>query len=144
MKKIISKNIFIGSGVINVAEENISINRLKEEIEKKYRLKVMKESTTYIKCKILRVFSIFGFLGESAMFPNPTLTIKLDNKMNKEFITINFFWPDYYFIMIAALISGIISMTFILPIFIIISFGILDFVHTEYVYSRIWKILLNK
>jgi hypothetical protein len=143
MKKLISKNIFIGNGIINVVEENISINLLKEEIEKKYRLKVMKESSTYIKCKILRVFSIFGFLGESSIFPNPTLTIKLDKKLNKELLTINFFWPDYYYIMITALISGIISMTFILPIFVLLSFGILDFVHSEYVYIRIWKILLH-
>ena len=143
MKKLISKNIFCGNGVINVDEENISISFLKEEIEKRYRLKVIKESSTYFKCKILRVFSIFGFLGESAIFPNPTLTIKLDNKLNKDLLTINFFWPDYYYIMIVALISGIISMTFILPIFVLLFFGILDFAHSEYISLRIWKILLH-
>ena len=143
MKKLISKNIFIGNGVINVVEENISISHLKEEIEKRYRLKVMKESSTYLKCKILRMFSIFGFLGESAIFPNPTLTIKLDKILNKDLLTINFFWPDYYYIMIVALISGIISMTFILPIFVLLFFGIQAFVLSEYVSLRIWKILLH-
>ena len=143
MKKIISKNIIIGNGVINVVEENVSISLLKEEIGKKYRLKVIKESSTYFKCKILRVFSIFGFLGESSIFPNPTLTIQLDKKLNKDLLIINFFWPDYYYIMAVALISGIISMTFILPVFVLLFFGIPDFVHSEYVSLRIWKKLLH-
>ena len=143
MKKLISKNIFCGNGVINVDEENISISFLKEEIEKRYRLKVIKESSTYFKCKILRVFSIFGFLGESAIFPNPTLTIKLDKKLNKDLLIINFLWSDYFYIMLLALFLGIISMSFIPPIFILLFLGILAFVHSKYVSLKIWKVLLH-
>jgi hypothetical protein len=143
MKKLISKNIFIGNGVINVADENISINLLKKEIEKRYRLRVIEESSTYLKCKILRVFSIWSFSLVAAGFPSPTLTIKLDKKLNKDLLIINFFWSDYFYIMLLASFFGIITMSFILPIFILLFLGIFAFVNSKYVSLRIWKVLLH-
>jgi hypothetical protein len=143
MKKLISKNIFIGNGVINIVEENISISLLKKEIEKRYRLRVIEESSTYLKCKILRVFTIWIFSAVGAGFPNPTLTIKLDKKLNKDLLIINFLWSDYFYIMLLALFLGIISMSFIPPIFILLFLGILAFVHSKYVSLKIWKVLLH-
>lgn len=134
-KRII--NFITGSASISFDDNFVSVRLIKEAIQKKYRLTVLEETPTHMKCKIIRYARLYAapffFLNATAQFD-----IKKDSHDNT--LIINFFWPDYFLVAAVALAVGI-SKGISLFLLALVFFGGLVFLDTKWVSSRIRKLI---
>lgn len=134
-------NFITGNSPIPLSDKFVSIRLVKEAIEKKYRLAVLEESSTYMKCKIIRYARIYG---APIIFPSATAKFDIKRESDRNTLTINYNWPDYYLVAVAASAAGIISRNIILFLLALVSFGGLVFLDTRWVSSRIRQLISDK
>ena len=135
-----TNNFITGSGSLIYDDNFVSIRLLKEALLKKYRLAILEESATHIKCKIIRYARLYG---APILFPNPTLTLIIKRETEKTIVHYDFQWQEYYLVAFVAVLAGITSRNITLFILVLVFFGSLVFLDTKWVSSRIRKIILN-
>ena len=148
------KEFFTGSGSLAFDERFVSVRIVKDALDRTFKLRILKESTTRIKCKIIRSFRLYG---GPVWWPNATmdLVIKKEGRMTRVYY--DFKWPEYYMVLISSTLVGIFAVTLSIDkplmesvldsgilFFLALSFfGLLVFLDTKYVASRIRRILFN-
>lgn len=138
-KRII--NFITGSAPISLDDKFVSIRLIKEAIQKKYRLTVLEESPTHMKCKIIRYARLYA---APFFFLNATAQFDIKRETDSDTLLINYSWPDYYLVAGIALAAGIISKDIILFLLLLVFFGGLVFLDTKWVSSRIRKLISSK
>lgn len=133
-----TNNFFTGRGSLIYADNFVSIRLLKEALVKKYRLTILEESASHIKCKIIRYARLYG---APILFPNPTLTLIIKKESGKNILYYDFQWPEYYLVAVLSVLAGITSRNIILFLLVFIFFGGFVFLDTKWVSSRIRKII---
>jgi hypothetical protein len=133
-------NLITSSGSLLLDHEFISVRLIKEAVQKKYRLIVLEESPTHMKCKIIRYAR---FYGAPMVFPNPSVQFVIKKQPEGNTLLIDYHWPDYYLLLVLTIAAGIISQDLFYTTFILLLFGIAVFLDTKWVSTRIKKIILN-
>jgi hypothetical protein len=134
-------NFISGSGPIALDDKFVSIRLVKEAVQKKFRLAVLEESSTHMKCKIIRYARLYG---APIFFLNATAEFDIKRESDSNTLIINYYWPDYYLVAVAASAAGIISKNISFFLLALVFFGGLVFLDTKWVTSRIRKLISNK
>ena len=148
------RDFFHGSGQIVLHDKFLSLRLVKETLEKKFRIRVLEESSSHLKCKIVRFTRLYGV---PVFFPNPTLELTFKNENQESTIHYNFTCYDYYLLAIMATMFGSSFMVissepsvigaikeFLFGFMIVLFFyGSLIFLDTKYLLFRIHKALLS-
>lgn len=132
------KEYINGNGTILMDDKFISIRLIKEALERNYRLRIIDESSTHLKAKIIRYARLYG---APILFPNATIDIHIEKEDDKNTLQYWFAWPDYYLVIIGAVIAGIDSRSVVFPLLVLLFGGLLVFLDTKWVSSKINKIL---
>lgn len=97
------------TGEINLGKKFVSLRLLKEALEKENKIKVLEETSTFIRCQVKRTKYNYG----GSAFLCPTIILKFETHNHDTKIVYDFFWPDYYitaFIVFAFTIGSIVSI----------------------------------
>lgn len=97
------------TGEINLGEKFVSLRLLKEALEKENKIKVLQETSTFIRCQVKRTKYNYG----GSAFLCPTIILKVETHNHDTIIIYDFFWPDYY---ITAFIVLVFTIGSIVPI----------------------------
>lgn len=96
------------TGVLNLGENFVSADLIKEKIEKFNKISVIEEKSDYIKIKVYRIGRIFGgpWLG-----PYPIISFKINRNGNNTSLFYEYSWPEYYMAGFGSIALGIIAST---------------------------------
>ncbi len=130
-------NFITGSGSIAFDDQFVSIRLIEEAIRKKYRLAILEESPTHMKCKLIRYARLYA---APFIFLNATAQFDIKKDKNDNTLIIKFSWPEYYLVAAVALAVGI-SKGVTLFLVALGFFGGLVFLDTTWVSSRIRKLV---
>ena len=144
------RDFFHGSGKITFKNQFLSLRLIKEKLEKKFTIRILEESSSGFKCKVVRLWRLYGF---PVFFPNPTLEISFKNENQESTIYYIVTCYDYYIVAISALLLLILfpkGATLIeaikerLPLSLIwlLFYGTLVFIDTKY-FETVVKYIVN-
>ena len=145
------RNFLHGCGEIDLKGGFTSPRLVTETLKRSFRIRVLEESPSHVKCKIYRFVRLYGFV----LFPNPTLDI--DWRRGAEGFIIEYCLTCYDYYVVAALtfIFGIscsgmentlwqaLRTGLFSTIFALVLYGGLVFLDTKYLLHRIRKALLG-
>jgi hypothetical protein len=148
------REFFDGSGKVVFEERKISLRTVKEGLKKNFRVVVLEETAQSCKCEIVRFAAFYrnpGFLF------NPTMDLHIEKENTRTTIRYNFSRPEFRWVIVASalfavlasildsklsgferIMIGATSFLFGLGLF-----GLVVFVDTKLVSSRIRKVLMN-
>lgn len=146
------RNFFHGCGEIDLKGGFTSPRLVTETLKRSFRIQVLEESPSQVKCKIYRFVRLYGF---PILFPNPTLEI--DWRRGAEGFIIEYCLTcyDYYLVGALAFIFGILCSTLehtllgalrmglLGVVFPLVLYGGLVLLDTKYLLHRIRKVLLE-
>jgi len=149
---LLVRDFLHGCGEIDLKEAFASSRLVTEALKRSFRIRVIEESQSYVKCKIIRFARLYAF---PVLFPNPTLDIAWRSGAESRVLTYCVTSYDYYVVALGALIFGISCSTFEHTLWeslkmelfgaamVLFFFGGLVFVDTKYLVHRIRKALLG-
>ena len=97
------------SGKINIRDKFVSLRLIKDALEKENKIKIIEETSSFIRCQVHRTRYNFG----GTQFLCPTICLKIEKQSHETSILYDFFWPDYYiaaFTVLIFVIGSIISI----------------------------------
>ncbi len=137
------RDFFHGNGTIVLRDKFLSLRIIKELLEKQFRIRVLEESSSHLRCKIVRFARLYAF---PMPFPNPTLELTFKNEPQQSIIEYRFTCYDYYLLLIIPILFGISSQswkatkeTLIAFLLLFLFFGGLILLDTKYIVFRIRK-----
>lgn len=141
-----------GCGEIDLKGGFASTRLVTDTLKRTFRIRVLEESPSHVKCKIIRFARLYGF---PVLFPNPTLDIAWASRAESRVINYCLTCYDYYVIASLAFVFGIscstlehtlwaaLKMGLFGVAMVLLIFGGLVFIDTKYLVHRIRKTLLD-
>lgn len=149
------REFFTGSGKIVFEDKFISIGLIRDALEKKFRLVILEESAIHMRCKIIRYARLYA--APALFIPNSVINVVIKREEEITTLYYDFEWPEYYWVVAFAMLGGILSATLprigsfieatiysiVFSGLILFFFGLLVFLDTKYVSSRIRRSLVS-
>ena len=102
------RDFFKGYGEIDLGEAFVSARFVLQALESSFRIRILEESPSHVKCKIIRFGRLYAF---PVLFPNPALDIAWRSGPERPVVTYRITCYDYYVTASSAFIFGIASST---------------------------------
>lgn len=130
-------HFFTGNAEVYLPGKFLSPRLVKEALEKKFNVRVIEETPTYIKFKIIRFIRLYG---APFIWPQASMRVWIDYEHDK--LIFKFFWPEYLALIIPFSFFFIVDQNFrgLIPFFVLF-FGSLMLLDTKWVSRRVRKAL---